>query len=168
MVEFWCSLSYGDKVALIIFILAAILFLFDFLFLLRWFYLLVKQIKRKRQQVRRTSEKSDAFEIATVMVSSLVNDPDPLSELIRYARLAEAGKVSRDKGPEVVRIFFEELSGRWKLCEIGPFDSVVRFDSRQHTSAIPIDDGDLVRVIRPGWRLGERVVKPATVMPERR
>ncbi len=164
MVEFWYSLSYGDKVALIIFILAAILFLVDFLFLLRWFYLLIKQM---RQQVRKI-EKSDASEIATIMVSSLVSDPDPLSELVRYARLAEAGKVSQDKGPEVVRIFFEELSEHWKLCEIGPFDSVVRFDSRQHRSAVPVNDGDLVRVIGPGWRLGERVVKPATVIPERR
>lgn len=162
MVELWNSLSYENKVILITFALAILLLLIDSLFIARWFYLLVQQVRRQPTK----EGKLEPYQVAEIMVDKLVRDPDPLSELVRYSYLAERGIVSPIKGPEVARILIEELASRWRLYEIGPFDSVTRYDPREHRSNVPIAPGESVRVIKPGWRLGEKVIKYAIVIRE--
>jgi len=161
MVEIFNSLSYEDQIYLLIYFMMFFLLVIDTLYVFRWLYLCIHKLQKRRndKKIRIFEDKQDYL-----MVKKLVRDPDPLSELLRFERLVENNKIDPRKGPEVVKLFFREIAERWELFEVGPFDAIVAYDNVLHRSEDSVMPGVRVQVVRPGWKVGNILVKPAMVV----
>ncbi len=97
-------------------------------------------------------------------LTALLRDPDVLGDLARYYHLSENGSAEVIRqGPEVIRRFLNEISDRWQVVEIGPFNTRVPYDPQKHRCRDQIRTGTPVVITKPGWMINGKLLKYATV-----
>lgn len=97
-------------------------------------------------------------------ISQLSQDPDALTELVRFSTLVKQGNKNLiSNGPDVIEFFLEELERRWQLSPIGEIKSITRYNPAEHRCSEPVIRGELIEIEKPGWRLKGEIVKFATV-----
>lgn len=107
-------------------------------------------------------------EIVTKWLMNVMREPNPFSELLSYAELVKLNRAEGGKVHEVVEIFFHHLRSRGAIEEIGPFNAVVPFEPSLHRSSNDIKPGELVRIVKPGWKLNEKILKYPIVQREKK
>ena len=118
---------------------------------------------RKRTQAERESERVRASESLVVDLLPLLDD---LERAIKHARETGEGGNLTD-GVEAIQNKFLQILEKHKVTQIAALDEP--FDAMQHQAVGTEEDASVpeetvVKVFQQGYRMGERVIRPAMVV----
>ncbi len=118
---------------------------------------------RKRTQAERESERVRAAESLVVDLLPLLDD---LERAIKHARETGEGGNLTD-GVEAIQNKFLQILEKHKVTQIAALDEP--FDAMQHQAVGTEEDASVpeetvVKVFQQGYRMGERVIRPAMVV----
>lgn len=118
---------------------------------------------RKRTQAERESERVRAAESLVVDLLPLLDD---LERAIKHARETGEGGNLTD-GVEAIQNKFLQILEKHKVTQITALDEP--FDAMQHQAVGTEEDASVpeetvVKVFQQGYRMGERVIRPAMVV----
>lgn len=118
---------------------------------------------RKRTQAERESERVRAAESLVVDLLPLLDD---LERAIKHARETGEGGNLTD-GVEAIQNKFLQILEKHKVTQIAALDEP--FDAMQHQAVGTEEDASVpeetvVKVFQQGYRIGERVIRPAMVV----
>lgn len=118
---------------------------------------------RKRTQAERESERVRASENLVMDLLPLLDD---LERAIKHARETGEGGTLTD-GVEAIQNKFLQILEKHKVTQIDALDKP--FDAMQHQAVGTEEDSSVpeetvVKVFQQGYRMGERVIRPAMVV----
>ena len=118
---------------------------------------------RKRTQAERESERVRASENLVMDLLPLLDD---LERAIKHARETGEGGTLTD-GVEAIQNKFLQILEKHKVTQIDALDKP--FDAMQHQAVGTEEDPSVpeetvVKVFQQGYRMGERVIRPAMVV----
>lgn len=95
------------------------------------------------------------------LVSPLIRGRDALGNLVKFMYWQKQGKASSEDGYQVVQMLLDEMYSHWGLEQFGQFGDLTTFDPQIHRSPSNQNptNSDLVRIIEPGWRLGNQILR---------
>lgn len=98
-------------------------------------------------------------------LNSVMRDPNPFTELIRFAEVARSGQADALEGAEIIQFWLRELYSRGKLRPVVQYNKIVSFDPKVHRSSHQLNAGESVIITDPGWRFGDVIFKYPIVVP---
>jgi molecular chaperone GrpE len=126
----------------------------------------VKGIDDTKERLARESER----ELARLRGRLVEDLLEVLDNLDRSLDAAQAGSGDPRTLSDGVRLVRDQFRAKLGALGLAPLDAAgARFDPSQHEAVAvaevsdPAQDGQVIRVIQPGYRMGDRVLRPALV-----
>lgn len=102
-------------------------------------------------------------------ISALITDSDALGNLAKFVYWYRRRKATAKDGYVAAQIILQSMEAAWGLRQLGDFQEKANYDPDEHDpgSGQTPSPGDSVRIVEPGWSLGNRVIKRAIVKADR-
>ena len=97
-------------------------------------------------------------------IKTLVRRPDPLADILSLANNANSAPGQLEHFPELVGRLTRRLS-EIDLYPIGVTGEIAQFNPGIHRSDSRVYSGSPVRIVYSGWRLKDKLITPAYVVP---